>query len=532
MYKFITPIKSIGLEKGSTHIKVAEIELQSAKPLISDLFCLPIEYPLDVKQFYIDHPFLTTGLEGKEVLLRNFSLPLTKEKDIQAALVFQAEPLIPYPIEQAVLAYQTINKSTNETELTLFSTKKEGLERHLAEWVELGIEPEKVACIQSALASFGSQFLSAEKSLVIVHVGDTATTCLLMRGGKLLGSFSQQDGYSQIKELKEQGKKEEAIAAFDRLKKGVMRMVLALIRDLKGEELEGIVLTGEGVNLPDFAKSLFDGLEAPIIEDDPFPSELISFQKKLEFAVPIGLALNSLPGASDAIDFRQQEYVYPHPWQRLVKPLSGFFALMLALSALTYFFGNYRMKIEETEIKRNFVELLASMGKSYDQFESNYLAKNPGARVDSANGAELTLANLSREGLQDRLSFIQRDIQSVPDTFPLFPNIPKVSDVLAWLAQHPSVAKLDDKGNTEHRLQLENFTYTLVKRPEQNKKQEKYQVKIELEFSTPVPTWAREFHDALIAPNDFVDPKSEIKWSTNRGNYKTSFFLKDKTSYL
>ena len=103
--------------------------------------------------------------------------------------------------------------------------------------------------------------------------------------------------------------------------------------------------------------------------------------------------------------------------------------------------------------------------------------------------------------------------------------------MLAWLAQHPVIAYQDEAGQWLSRLKIENFSYVMVKRPVQSKKQEKYQVKIELELSSSTPKWAREFHDALIAPNDWVDPKSEVKWSSNRGKYKTSFYLKDKTLY-
>ena len=103
--------------------------------------------------------------------------------------------------------------------------------------------------------------------------------------------------------------------------------------------------------------------------------------------------------------------------------------------------------------------------------------------------------------------------------------------VLAWLSQHPTVVSIDEHGNKQTKLQIDNFDYTMLKRPQSGKKQEKYQVKVELEFTSPTPKWAREFHDALIAPNDWIDPKGEIKWNSNRGKYKTSFFLKDKTAY-
>ena len=100
--------------------------------------------------------------------------------------------------------------------------------------------------------------------------------------------------------------------------------------------------------------------------------------------------------------------------------------------------------------------------------------------------------------------------------------------MLAWLSTHPVLTKKEKN----EKFSLENFNYTLVKRPEINKKKEKYQVKIELEFVTFVPKLARQFHDALITPNDFVDAKAEIKWNANHNHYKTSFYLKDKTSYL
>ena len=78
---------------------------------------------------------------------------------------------------------------------------------------------------------------------------------------------------------------------------------------------------------------------------------------------------------------------------------------------------------------------------------------------------------------------------------------------------------------------LENFSYKMVKRPEFNKKKEHYQVKVEIEFSTHTPRYAREFHDILLAPNEIIDPTSDVKWSSERGRYRASFFLKDKTLY-
>ncbi len=54
----------------------------------------------------------------------------------------------------------------------------------------------------------------------------------------------------------------------------------------------------------------------------------------------------------------------------------------------------------------------------------------------------------------------------------------------------------------------------------------------DLEFAAASPTQARELHDALLVPNQFIDPTTEIKWATSKGGICASFTLQDKTCYL
>lgn len=556
MFKLIPPIKSIGLECSGNEIKIAEITQQRGSPYIEKLFTMPLSPAPNVNPLYKDEPLLTTGIDGYDVLLRLLHLPLTKEKDVNEALIFQAEPLLPYPIDQAVLAKQKLNQSSEGTDLNLFSIKKEALQAHLNKWQLLQIEPEKVACLQAALCQFGKTYLSAEKALILVHVQEESTTCVLMQAGKLVASFTHQEGLNLLQQAIEKDHQSDAIPgepadvpainfddlspiqyshltkALKRLQMTIAKLCFALAKELKGVPADGIILTGDGARMPGLSRALLQNLPCPIwTEDESAPKDELTFEEKLCYAAPIGLAINSLPACKDSIDFRQADFSYPHPWKRVLKPVAAYFACMLALSAIFYFFSQKLLQLEEYEIKQNYIDLLANMGKSYDQFETSFMAKNPSAK-EKSQGEVLPLVVLDREDLQDRLSFLQNDIQSTPDTFPLFANVPRVSDVLAWLSQHPAVKGTDETGAPENRLQLENFSYVVLKRPEHGKKQEKYQVKVELEFSSPTPKWAREFHDALIAPNEFVDAKAEIKWNSNRGKYKTSFFLKDKTSYL
>lgn len=167
------------------------------------------------------------------------------------------------------------------------------------------------------------------------------------------------------------------------------------------------------------------------------------------------------------------------------------------------------------------------MKKPFDEHEKELITKDPYERNFSAEEAR-DIKEISQTSIRKRLTLLEKEIKETPDTFPLYPNTPRVNDVLSWFSNHPLV-KGDDP--EKQKILLENFNYRMVKRPEQNKRKERYQVKVEIEFSTSTPRYAREFHDALLAPNEIVDPKGDVKWNSERGRYRTSFFLKDKTAY-
>ncbi len=200
MFKLIPPIQSIGLELTATSLKIAKIRQLHHSPVIEELQTIPLSSSPNVKQLYKQQPFLTTGVPGSDILLRVLQLPLTKEKDINEALVFQAEPLLPYPVEQALLAKQTLSQSSEGTELTYVSKKR--LYKHLERWQQIQIEPEKVACLQAALCH-QQTYISHEKAIILVHLQEEATTCILIHAGKLLASFSQQEGLNLLSKAAE-----------------------------------------------------------------------------------------------------------------------------------------------------------------------------------------------------------------------------------------------------------------------------------------------------------------------------------------
>lgn len=219
--------------------------------------------------------------------------------------------------------------------------------------------------------------------------------------------------------------------------------------------------------------------------------------KLAPYAVAVGYALSALPNKA-SVDFLKGDLSFKKPFKRLKKTIALYFISLSALSLAAYIFGQSYLAYREDELKTRLAEALYQ-------------------KVDE----EQDIAALSLDEVEQKIHEWQKRIQNTPNLFALHPNIPRVSDLIGWLAHHPIAGQME----------LLQIHYSVVKRPELTRKEDKYQTKVELEFTTETPRLAREFHDALIAPNEMVDPKGEIKWSTSKGAYKTSFYLKDKTFY-
>ena len=491
-------------------------------------------------------------MNSQDVLVRPLELKVKKDKDIDAVLPFQTEPLLPYPTDNAVLDKIILAKEGADTKLTIFSVRKDHLTQHLKQWQSLQIEPEVVSAAPLALALFAKQFAPSEDLRYVLHLGWTQSLCVLVDQGKLIAAQTVPKGIMDLAAVLAQeqgidikdaciqltdGQDHAASAspafnnALESLRLSIIRTIYSLAKQVKAKEVSHILAAGPGAAIPALVENVCRTLNKTLIplQDDPsFGMNVYELQK---FALPIGAALSALPGDIDQANFRQQEFVYPFPWKRLSKPIAIYIGLCLGLAIAMLLFGKAYVRYQEGNLKQQYLDLLSSMHRPYAEFERDFASKAPASK-ELAPGEVPNLATLTPDEIKSRLEYLEKEIQAIPQIYPLQPNVPLVSDVLAWLSTHPSfVEKKKDSDQMMPGMQIESLNYSLVKRPEPTKKQERYQVKIELEFSSPTPKIARGFHDALIAPNDLVDAKAEIKWSSNKDRYRTSFYLKDKTVY-
>lgn len=512
---------AVGVDVNSEQIQGAELQKDLAAPYIQELLSFDEEHASTHSLNEYDQ-IVVTAIPGRETLVRILTIPLTREKDLIAALPFQLENILPYPVEEALVVYQIIEQKEDTTKLTVFSIRREALTKALEKWNEASFDPEEVIPLPAALSNFVQFYYPVEEKIIVLHVSPGEMSAVLVEQGAVLGFYSEPISSSVPASL--QVDDPELMS----LKRTAAKMCYSLVKEIDGQSIKGIVLTGAALRTKDLASALISLLPYPLLdlENSQFPPEKI-----LEYALPIGLGLEGLSTEKNRVNFRVGDLTYPFPWKKLVTPLVLYLLTIFLLTLAFNFFSSSRIHLKEDEVRQSYLDLLGEMNRSYNLFEEKYLSKNPELK-NQLEGDIPDITTLSPQQIDDRLDFLQRELQASPDSFPLLPNTPRVSDVLAWLVQHKAVIESQQEEASEKaKLQLDSFNYSMVKRPQQGKKNEHYQVKIELEFSTAVPKWAREFHDALIEPNDLVDPKAEVKWSSNRGKYRTSFFLKDKTSY-
>lgn len=556
---------TLGLEHEGTHVRGVELCYLKRQIVCYRMFVLDGRAEdEDVKPLYMSehgkaleesarHSLVVTGIDAAHTVIRQIDVKLKKEKDIDAVLGFQAEPYLPFPIEEAYLAKSVIATHEDGTALTLLAVREDHLKQHIESWVTLGVDPEVVSSIPYALSTFAASIIVLEDPVVFFHIGFLYTTCALVQKGKLLAAQSFKGGIHDLAHafIKDRGvdpgEKEEGqwLTGLDflqldakelpllsnailQIQREAVRAAFGMAKYAHVGDVEGLLFTGEGSHYSSLGQAISKAIGKPILSLEVPLSLSLTEEEARYYAVPIGLALTALPGATEQINFRQKDLAYPHPWKRLRMPIASYIALCGLLALCTYLFGQAYLGLKEDTIRQNYVSLVAGLKKDYNEVEK----KNEStAGLEQSSGNAISPKSLSMDQINSRLDKLEIEVAAAPNTIALFPNTPKVSDILAWLGSHPQITMSDDSDNSSTQIHIDLFNYKMIKRPELTKPREKYQVQVEIDFSTSSPRAARLFYDSLIAPNDFVDPKVEVKWTATSGKYRVSFFLKDKTIY-
>lgn len=564
MFSRPTATFPLGLEQDGKLLRGALLTHGKGQVIIERLFAAPLEIVEPVEACTLAplqtlHPPLSrdrqrralhiTAIPTEQILIRQLELKLKKTKDIDAVLAFQSEPLIPYPVENAIIDRWILGTVDDTTTISVVSVRKDHLQEHIAFFDSIKLEPEVVSCAPAGLAAFAKYVAGTSEPTFVVHLARKTISCCLVEDGKALAAYSIPTGTEALLEATRGLSKEQLaqidfakvtreagdaiVSATETLRHSLVRTVFALTKQSRGKEMKSVLLTGEGATVGNFAAHIAQLFKKDLVVLPKGNNLVHSEEEILSFALPIGLAYTALPLASslDQINLRQNDFSYPNPWRRLKKPMAIYLTVAFSLALAILMVGGMVHSNQELRIKEEYLNLLKVTGKSYRSFELEMAGKTPTSEL-LAHPPTIPLKSLTPAEIEARLNTLQKQLESTPDIFPLQPDIPKVSDVLAWISAHPKATRVDPKtGEKTPLIQIDSFNYAMTKRPDKAKPKEHYQVKVDMDFTSPDGKSAREFYDALVEPNEIVDPKSEVTWSAGQGKYRISFFLRDKTVY-
>jgi len=463
----------IGIDLEKSTLKMAAVRPIKKGWQITQLKETSLQDASSSLDLFPEHARITSALDAKEVFIRPLELPLKRDKEIKNAAEFQATSLLPFPVDQAIVETQIQTSENKKTRVNLLATKKNHLEKHLLSLSSLGLLPKITTAVPIALAAFASILLSRQSQQLVVHIGETEGSCALILHGHLVKSYSINPSQNLIREIR--------------------KIILSLSQESKSFEFDTIVLMG----------NVSEDLRIEIQENCkkttlfPVAPDLLVSQEKL---IRYGLAIGTALAATSRVNFLKKEYAPKEMWSEIRKPLSFFMIGMCALSLFVGALGWLMVRQQKFVVQQQFEALMIQEGLQQE--------------------APQTLAAYNK-ALED----LNHEIVSRPETFPLFPQIPTVSEIMSWLLHHQLATKPGD-------LEIHSLHYAMVKHPTLQHPTDRYQVQVTLELKTATSQLAKMLRDALEQDVSYVDHKQEIQWTTSKdGIHRVSFFLKDKTRY-
>lgn len=302
-----------GLDIGRSFIKAVEVrQSKSEKVLKAAAFTLTppggmeTESPTDlekisqeikscVKKAKTSTNDCIVSLTESQVITRLIELPTLTDKELSAAINWEAEQYIPLPIKDVTLQYKIVSKNatSGKMEVMLTAAPKRVLEKYLtvikgAGLKAVALEPESAA-LTRALSS------PSDPATIIVSLGATSTELIIASGGSSLFSRSIATGGSTLTRAimaefnlpqaqAEQYKQSYGILE-DKLS-GKVAAVLKPILDILSTEIlkavefahghvsvnqiARVVITGGGAFLPGFPEFLVNRTNLEVSLGDPW----------------------------------------------------------------------------------------------------------------------------------------------------------------------------------------------------------------------------------------------------------------------
>ena len=190
----------VGLDLGSSAIKVVELEILNDKPSLAHIGLKSI--PGTSRESMVESVkslIAETGISTKEVnisvsgpaaIVRFVSMPRMREDELKSAIKFEAEKYIPFTISDCIVDYQILkkNEKENKFDVLLVAVKKQLVLDRIAVAEECGlnvglVDVDTFAVANAFLKNFNT--VSQDKTAALLNIGATMTNVGIVRDGIL-----------------------------------------------------------------------------------------------------------------------------------------------------------------------------------------------------------------------------------------------------------------------------------------------------------------------------------------------------------
>jgi type IV pilus assembly protein PilM len=353
---FVGPKDVVGLDIGSYSVKVVLLKQEGPALALKAWGYLPITAKADaspderkisivnsLRGFMIEKGMkvreAATALSGNAVIVRYVKFPRLTKTELQATLATEAEPFIPFDINEVQLGFHILNEIVEDgqkkMETVLVAAKKELVAARLEILQGAGFSPTIMDVDSFALENVHEKIRDPKEgaaATLYLNIGHMVTNLSIVENGvtrvvrdvfisgqsmtKAVAKAFQCDP-AKADELKKQygiivdpSEKEKALAEGNREALGVSQAIGQVSRDLVGEvhrsvdfylsqgpdrTIGRIVLAGGTARTKNLDKHLSGELKVPVAVLDPFSfvsgAQAIPEEHRPAFGVAVGLAL-------------------------------------------------------------------------------------------------------------------------------------------------------------------------------------------------------------------------------------------------
>ncbi len=313
-----------------------------------------------VQKMDITGSICVASFPADEVSFRNIQVPFKGQKKIKKILAYELEPTLPFPIEDLIVDFISLElpENTGAKNLISAAVEKSKMQFYLDALAGFNIEPEIVAVGGCSTAMFLANFLDNHQNWLFIDIDKNKGTIFLISSGKtcLIRTFPIQSTSRSYK--------------IKSLCSNIRRTLIASEKIIGFEfKPDGGFITGCGIDDLGFDQDMEQALGFPferadllrytdIIKQESVPQSWVPFLMDN----PLSLALMEIEGAK-GFNFRKGPFASKKFWEENKKNLiqSGIlFSLVLVLGFFSVFLDSYIMGKRLTRLNHQITDIFTS----------------------------------------------------------------------------------------------------------------------------------------------------------------------------